>query len=125
MALMGRGWKNSRDRATGGGPHRSPRLRLHELFQPRPGTSMPKTRYWVVLNNQFRPPPEAVRPDWRSVLPRGLDASSRSATVSAMRHLFSLAAVLRIEYGADVGSPCCANCKPDGCAPRRCRSASC
>ena len=84
---------------------------------------MQKTRYWVVLNNQFRPPPEAVRPDWRSVLPRGLDASSRSATVSAMRHLFSLAAVLRIEYGADVGSPCCANCKPDGCAPRGCRPA--
>ena len=38
------------------------------------------------------------------------------ATVDAMRHLLALAAISRLEYGADVGSPCCANCKPDGCA---------
>lgn len=47
-------------------------------------------------------PPEVVRPNWRSVLPRSLDTSSRSATVNAMRHLFAMVAVTRLQYGADV-----------------------
>lgn len=66
------------------------------------GTKMPKTRYWVIFNNQFLPPPEVVQARWRSVLPRSLETSTRSATVNAMRHLFALAAVTRLEYGAEV-----------------------
>jgi hypothetical protein len=67
-----------------------------------PGTPMPKMRYWIIFNNQFRPPPEVVQPNWKSVLPRSLDTSSRSATVNAMRHLFAMADVTRLRYGADV-----------------------
>lgn len=67
-----------------------------------PGTPMPKTRYWIIFNNQFRPPPEVVQPNWSSVLPRSLDTSSRSATVNAMRHLFALAEVWRLAYDAEV-----------------------
>jgi hypothetical protein len=80
------------------------RMRAH---QPRvakfryPGTPVPKTRYWIIFNNQFRPPPEVVQPNWKSVLPRSVDTSSRSATVNSMRHLFALAAVTRFQYGAD------------------------
>jgi hypothetical protein len=62
---------------------------------------VPKTRYWIIFNNQFRPPPEVVQPNWKSVLPRSVDTSSRSATVNSMRHLFALAAVTRFQYGAD------------------------
>jgi hypothetical protein len=67
-----------------------------------PGTPVPRIRYWVIFNNQFRPPPEVVRPRWKSVLPRSLDTSTRSATVNAMRHLFALAAVTRLQHGAEV-----------------------
>jgi len=66
------------------------------------GTKMPKSHYWVIFNNQFRPPPEVVQARWRSVLPRSLETSTRSATVNAMRHLFALAAVARFEHGAEV-----------------------
>lgn len=66
------------------------------------GTKMPKSRYWVIFNNQFRPPPEVVQARWRSVLPRSLETSTRSATVNAMRHLVALAAIARIEHGAEV-----------------------
>ena len=43
-----------------------------------------------------------MQPNWKSVLPRSLETSSRSATVNAMRHLFALAAVSRLQYGVDV-----------------------
>jgi hypothetical protein len=66
-----------------------------------PGTPVPPTRYWIIFNNQFRPPPEVVQPNWKSVLPRSVDTSSRSATVNSIRHLFALAAISR-QAGADV-----------------------
>ena len=47
-----------------------------------PGTPVPPIRYWVIFNNQFRPPPEVVQPNWKSVLPRSIDTASRSATVN-------------------------------------------
>lgn len=67
-----------------------------------PGTKMPKARYWVILNNQMRPPPEVVRPNWKSVLPRSVDVASRSATLNALRHLFALSALTHYRYGNDV-----------------------
>jgi len=67
-----------------------------------PGTKMPKSRYWIIFNNQFRPPPEVVQPNWTSVLPRSVDTSTRSATINAMRHLFAMAALMRLEHGVEV-----------------------
>ena len=67
-----------------------------------PGTPVPLVRYWVIFNNQFRPPPEVVQPNWKTVLPRSVDLSSRSATVNGIRHLFALATIARLQSGADV-----------------------
>jgi hypothetical protein len=67
-----------------------------------PGTKMPKARYWVIFNNQFRPPPQVVQPNWKSVLPRSVDTASRSATISALRNLFALSALTRYQYGNEV-----------------------
>lgn len=67
-----------------------------------PDAPLPRTRYWIIFNNQVRPPPEVVQPNWKSVMPRSLETSTRSATVNAMRHLFALAAVARLQDGADV-----------------------
>ena len=66
-----------------------------------PGTPVPSSRYWVIFNNQFRPPPEVVQPNWKSILPRSIDTASRSATVNGIRHLFALAANARLQSGAD------------------------
>jgi Patatin-like phospholipase len=66
-----------------------------------PGTPVPPTRYWIIFNNQVLPLPEVVQPNWKSVLPRSVDTSSRSATVNAMRHLFALATISQ-QSGADV-----------------------
>jgi hypothetical protein len=66
-----------------------------------PGTPVPPIRYWVIFNNQFRPPPEVVQSNWKSVLPRSIDTASRSATVNGIRHLFALAANARLQGGAD------------------------
>jgi predicted acylesterase/phospholipase RssA len=67
-----------------------------------PGTPVPKTRYWVIFNNQLRPPPEVVQPNWKSVVPRSLLASTRTATVNGIRHLFALAEVSRLSSGTEV-----------------------
>jgi hypothetical protein len=67
-----------------------------------PGTPIPPIRYWVIFNNQFHPPPEIVQPNWKTVLPRSVDLSSRSATVNGIRHLFALATIARLQSGADV-----------------------
>jgi Patatin-like phospholipase len=67
-----------------------------------PGTPVPPIRYWVIFNNQFRPRPEIVQPNWKTVLPRSLDTASRSATVNAIRHLFALAEIARLQSRADI-----------------------
>ena len=67
-----------------------------------PGIPMPKMRHWIVFNNQLRPPPQVVQPHWRSVLPRSMTTATRTATINSIRHLFALAEVSRLKYGAQV-----------------------
>jgi len=67
-----------------------------------PDLPLPKTRYWVIFNNQFRPPPEVVQPNWKSVLPRSTTTSTRTATINGMRHLFALAEITRLNHRAEV-----------------------
>jgi hypothetical protein len=67
-----------------------------------PGIPVPKIRYWLIFNNQRRPPPEVVQPKWTSVLPRSTFASTRTATVNSIRHLFALAEVSRLKQKADI-----------------------
>lgn len=67
-----------------------------------PGTPVPKIRYWLIFNNQRRPPPEVVQPRWTSVLRRSTVASTRTATINSIRHLFALAEVSRLKHGADI-----------------------
>lgn len=67
-----------------------------------PGVAVPKTRYWVLFNNQFRPPPVVVEPRWPAVVSRSLETGTRAATATAVRHLFAMAEVSRLKRGADV-----------------------
>lgn len=67
-----------------------------------PNIPLPKIRDWLIFNNQFRPPPEVVQPNWKSVLPRSMTTSTRTATVNSMRHLFALAEISRLTSHAEV-----------------------
>ena len=67
-----------------------------------PGVAFPKVRYWVIFNNELRWKPELVQPKWSSVLKKSLTASTRAATVTAMRQLFLQAELAKLKYGADV-----------------------
>ena len=43
-----------------------------------------------------------MQPNWKTVLPRSVDTSSRSATVNAIRHLFALAEIARLQSDAGI-----------------------
>jgi hypothetical protein len=67
-----------------------------------PNLPIPKTRFWVIFNNQFRPIPVVTAPNWPSVIQRAMETSTRAATATAVRHLFAIAEISRLKRKADV-----------------------
>ena len=67
-----------------------------------PNHGDPKFRFWVIFNNQFRPLPKPVAPNWLAVIQRSLETSTRAATATAVRHLFAMAEISRLKRKADV-----------------------
>jgi len=59
-------------------------------------------RFWVIFNNQFRPTPVVTAPNWLSVIQRAMETSTRAATATAVRHLFTIAEISRLKRKADV-----------------------
>ena len=67
-----------------------------------PNLPIPKFRFWVIFNNQFRPVPVVTAPNWVAVIQRSLETSTRAATATAVRHLFAMAEISRLKRKADV-----------------------
>src|SRR5262249_18230123 len=67
-----------------------------------PNLPIPKFRFLVIFNNQFRPVPQGVAPNWVAVIQRSLETSTRAATATAIRHLFATAEISRLKRKADV-----------------------
>jgi hypothetical protein len=67
-----------------------------------PKLPIPKMRFWVIFNNQFRPVPQLTAPNWVAVIQRSLETSTRAATATAVRHLFAMAEISRLKRKADV-----------------------
>ena len=67
-----------------------------------PKLPMPKTRFWVIFNNQFRPVPVVTAPNWLAVIQRAMETSTRAATATAVRHLFAIAEISRLKRKAEV-----------------------
>jgi hypothetical protein len=63
---------------------------------------LPRLRYWVIFNNQFRFPPQVTRARWPDIMSRTTIMATQNATVSAMRHLEAHIGLLRIKYRIDV-----------------------
>ena len=76
---------------------------LQALWQKAyPSLPVPKTRFWVIFNNQFRPMPVVTAPNWPAVIQRAMETSTRAATATAVRHLFAIAEISRLKRKADV-----------------------
>jgi hypothetical protein len=67
-----------------------------------PNLPIPKMRFWVIFNNQFRPMPVVTAPNWPAVIQRAMKTSTRAATATAVRHLFAMAEISRLKRKADV-----------------------
>ncbi len=66
-----------------------------------PDVPVPRTRFWIVFNNQFRGPPLNVDPTWPAVVMRSVDLSTRWATLTSIRHLVTIAELSRQAYKCD------------------------
>ena len=76
---------------------------LAVLWRKRyPSTPLPRLRYWVIFNNQFRFPPQVTQARWPDIMSRATIMATQNATVSAMRHLAANAELTRTKYGIDV-----------------------
>jgi predicted acylesterase/phospholipase RssA len=76
---------------------------LPALWRARhPGQPMPRLRYWVIFNNQFRFPPQVTPERWPAIMGRATIMATQTSTVNSIRHLYAQAEIVRLKYGADV-----------------------
>jgi hypothetical protein len=57
---------------------------------------MPRMRYWVIFNNQFRFPPQVTQERWPDIMSRAMIMSTQTSTVNSMRHLFAMAEIAKL-----------------------------
>jgi hypothetical protein len=67
-----------------------------------PDAPVPKTRYWVIINEYIQPIPVIVQPTWPAIVQRSLYVSVRSSEAIALRHLYALAEATRLRGDGDV-----------------------
>jgi hypothetical protein len=67
-----------------------------------PDAPIPKTRYWVIINEYIQPVPVTVQPTWPAIVQRSIYVSVRSAEAIALRHLYALAEANRLRGDGDV-----------------------
>jgi len=67
-----------------------------------PDIPMPKLRYWVIFNNQFRFPPQVTAQKWPDIMSRATIMATQTGTVSAMRHLFARAELMKLKQKVDI-----------------------
>jgi hypothetical protein len=67
-----------------------------------PGVPMPRVRYWVIFNNQFRFPPQMTRERWPDIMGRATIMATQTSTINSMRHLYAQAELAHLKYNADV-----------------------
>ncbi len=67
-----------------------------------PGKPLPHVRYWIIINNQLHPSPEAVAKSWTSIMSPALAMSVRSGTLAEVRWLTAEAMYVNAEYGGNI-----------------------
>jgi hypothetical protein len=56
----------------------------------------------VIFNNQFRFPPQVTAQKWPDIMSRATIMATQTGTVSAMRHLYAHAEVVRLKQKVEV-----------------------
>jgi hypothetical protein len=67
-----------------------------------PDAPVPKTRYWVIINEYIEPNPVTVQPTWPAVVERSLYVTVRWSEAIALRHLYALAEATKLRGDGDV-----------------------
>lgn len=67
-----------------------------------PNAPIPKTRYWVIINEYIQPIPVTLQPTWPAIVKRSIYVSVRSAEAIALRHLYAIAEATRLRGDGDV-----------------------
>lgn len=67
-----------------------------------PDTPMPRLRYWIIFNNQFRFPPQVTQERWPDIMNRAMIMATQTSTITAIRHLFAQQEINHLKQNADV-----------------------
>lgn len=67
-----------------------------------PGVPMPRLRYWIIFNNQFRFPPQVTQERWPDIMNRATIMATQTSTLNSMRHLFAMAENATLKYNVDI-----------------------
>ncbi len=67
-----------------------------------PDAPIPKTRFWVIINEYIEPRPVTVQPNWPEIVARSFYVGVRSAEAIALRHLYAIAELTKLRGDGDV-----------------------
>lgn len=67
-----------------------------------PGVPMPRMRYWIIFNNQFRFPPQVTQQRWPDIMGRATIMSTQTSTMNSMRHLFAMAEIAKLQRNVEI-----------------------
>jgi len=56
----------------------------------------------VIFNNQVRFPPQITRERWPDIMSRATIMGTQTSTLNSMRHLFTLAELVRVKHEANI-----------------------
>ncbi|MBS0195882.1 MAG: patatin-like phospholipase family protein [Planctomycetes bacterium] len=82
-------------------PH-SPGGFVQRWIAMHPGKPLPKTRYWIIINNQLSQTPKTVQPKWPAVMAPALATAVRSATIAEVRWLSAQVDYVNAVYDSDI-----------------------
>jgi hypothetical protein len=66
-----------------------------------PRVPLPRIRYWVIFNNQFRFLPQVTPERWPDIMGRATIMATQTSTVNSMRHLFAMAEIARLKRNVE------------------------
>ena len=67
-----------------------------------PGAPMPRLRYWIIFNNQYRFPPQVTQERWPDIMSRATIMATQTSTLNSIRHLFAMAENQRLKRNVEI-----------------------
>ena len=67
-----------------------------------PGAPMPRLRYWIIFNNQYRFPPQVTQERWPDIMGRATIMATQTSTMNSIRHLFAISEIARLKRSVEI-----------------------